>query len=192
MGWELETVEKPFVEQLLSMGWRYLEGDIVTPSRTYRASFSEVIQESILRRQILALNLRDDQTWLDEERLTQAVGALTRIPAHRLMEANRTATDLLLGGHTVEGLPGWDGGRHQTIHYIDWAHPERNEFTVINQYRVDCPLGYTRGKAFIVPDLVLLVNGIPLVVVECKSPSVPEPLAEAVDTTAPLQQPAAL
>ena len=31
------------------------------------------------------------------------------------------------------------------------------------------------------PDLVLLVNGIPLVVVECKSPSVPEPLAEAVD-----------
>jgi type I restriction enzyme R subunit len=32
-----------------------------------------------------------------------------------------------------------------------------------------------------VPDLVLLVNGIPLVVVECKSPSVPEPLAEAVD-----------
>jgi type I restriction enzyme R subunit len=32
-----------------------------------------------------------------------------------------------------------------------------------------------------VPDLVLLVNGIPLVVVECKSPSIPEPLAEAVD-----------
>lgn len=31
------------------------------------------------------------------------------------------------------------------------------------------------------PDLVLLVNGIPLVVIECKSPSVPEPMAEAVD-----------
>ncbi len=63
----------------------------------------------------------------------------------------------------------------------DWQRPERNQFTVVNQYRVDCPPGYTRGKAFIVPDLVLLVNGIPLVVVECKSPSVPEPLAEAVD-----------
>ena len=44
---------------------------------------------------------------------------------------------------------------------------------------MDCPPGYS--KAFIVPDLVLLVNGIPLVVVECKSPSVPEPLADAVD-----------
>jgi type I restriction enzyme R subunit len=52
---------------------------------------------------------------------------------------------------------------------------------VINQYRVDCPPGFNSGKAFIVPDLVLLVNGIPLVVVECKSPSVPEPLAAAVD-----------
>lgn len=181
MGWELETVEKPFVEQLLTMGWRYVEGDIDTPAKTGRTSFSEVIQEITLRRQLQALNLRDDQIWLDDERLSQAVGAITRVPSHRLMEANRIATELLLGGITVEGLPGWDGGRSQTIHFIDWEHPERNEFTIINQYRVDCPPGYTRGKAFIVPDLVLLVNGIPLVVIECKSPSVPEPLAEAVD-----------
>jgi type I restriction enzyme R subunit len=86
-----------------------------------------------------------------------------------------------MGGLTVEGLPGWDGGRGQTIRYIDWDTPANNRFTVVNQYRVDCPPGYNSGKAFIVPDLVLLVNGIPLVVVECKSPSVPEPLAEAVD-----------
>ncbi|MBK6471217.1 MAG: type I restriction endonuclease subunit R [Betaproteobacteria bacterium] len=182
MGWELEAVEKPFVEQLLAMGWRYLEGDLDSPAATSRISFTEVIQEARLRRQLHALNLdATGQPWLDDERLSQAAGAITRIPAHRLMEANQTATELLLGGLTVEGLPGWDGGRGQTIHFIDWEHPERNEFTVVNQYRVDCLPGYSRGKAFIVPDLVLLVNGIPLVVVECKSPSVPEPLAEAVD-----------
>ncbi len=181
MGWELETVERPFVEQLAGLGWHHIEGDLDAPARTGRSSFTEVIQESTLRRQLRALNLRDGQPWLEGERLTQAVAAITRIPAHRLMEANQAATDLLLTGLTVEGLPGWDGGRGQTVHYIDWAHPERNEFTVVNQYRVDCPPGYNRGKAFIVPDLVLLINGIPLVVVECKSPSVPEPLAEAVD-----------
>lgn len=182
MGWELATVEKPFVEQLQSMCWRYVEGELDTPSATGRTSFNEVIQEATLRRQLQALNIdASGQPWLDDERLSQAVGAITRIPAHRLMEANRAATELLLSGLTVEGLPGWDGGRVQTIHFIDWAHPERNEFTVVNQYRVDCPPGYARGKAFIVPDLVLLVNGIPLVVVECKSPSVPEPLTEAVD-----------
>lgn len=185
MHWELDEVERPFVEQLTGMGWRYVVGDIDQPATTGRANFAEVVQESTLRRQLYALNLRQidsaKQPWLDDGRLTQAISAITRIPSHRLMEANRTATELLLGGITVDGLPGWDGGRAQTIHYIDWDHPERNEFTVINQYRVDCPPGFNRGKAFIVPDLVLLVNGIPLVVVECKSPSTPEPLAEAVD-----------
>ncbi len=182
MGWELETVERPFVEQLLTMGWRYLEGDLDDPARTGRTRFTEAIQEATLRHQLHALNLgASGQPWLDDERLSQAIGAITRIPSHRLMEANQSATELLLRGLTVEGLPGWDGGRGQTIHFIDWEHPERNEFTVVNQYRVDCPPGYNRGKVFIVPDLVLLVNGIPLVIVECKSPSVPEPLAEAVD-----------
>lgn len=182
MGWEIDTVERPFVEQLQSMGWCHVEGNLDAPEATSRTSFTEVIQEATLRRQLHALNLdATGQPWLDEERLSQAVGAITRIPAHRMMEANQAATELLLGGLTVEGLPGWDGGRGQTIHFIDWACPERNEFTVVNQYRVDCPPGSARGKAFIVPDLVLLVNGIPLVVVECKSPSVPEPLAEAVD-----------
>jgi type I restriction enzyme, R subunit len=185
MDWELDEVERPFVEQLTTIGWRYVVGDIDRPATTGRASFAEVMQESTLRRQLYALNLREiagvEQPWLDDERLTQAISAITRIPSHHLMEANRTATELLHGGITVDGLPGWDGGRAQTIHYIDWDHPERNEFTVINQYRVDCPPGFNRGKAFIVPDLLLLVNGIPLVVVECKSPSVPEPLAEAVD-----------
>ena len=38
-----------------------------------------------------------------------------------------------------------------------------------------------QAKKFIVPDLVLFVNGIPLVVVECKSPGVPEPIEEAID-----------
>lgn len=182
MGWELDEVERPFVEQLAGMGWRYVEGDLDKPALTGRDSFAEVIQLATLRRQLHALNLdATGQPWLDDERLSQVVGALTRIPAHRLMEANRIATELLLGGITVEGLPGWDGGRSQTVHFIDWETPGRNVFTVVNRYRVDCPPGYTRGKAFIVPDLVLLVNGIPLVVVECKSPSVPEPLADAVD-----------
>jgi type I restriction enzyme R subunit len=185
VGWELDEVERPFVEQLVAMGWHYVEGNLDHPERTGRTSFAEVMQQATLRRQIHALNVRDvagtDQPWLDDERISQAVAALTRIPAHRLIEANRIATELLAGGITVEGLPGWDGGRGQTIHYIDWAHPERNVFTVVNQYRVDCLPGFNRGKAFIVPDLVLLVNGIPLVVVECKSPSVPEPLTDAVD-----------
>jgi len=180
MGWELETVEKPFVAQLVGMGWRHIQGDIDDPAVTgrarfaqvvqERARFAQVVQESVLRAKLAELNTRDGRPWLDDERISQAVSAITRISAAKLMEANRIATDLLRKGITVDGRPDWDGGRGQTIQYLDWAHPDRNQFTVINQYRVDCPPGYNSGKAFIIPDLVLLVNGIPLVVVECKSP----------------------
>jgi len=182
MGWELDEVENPFVAQLQALGWSYTEGSLDTPALTGRSSFAEVIQEGVLRERLHALNPGPDgQHWLDDARLSEAVAAITRLGTHKLMEANQKATELLIKGLTVEGLPGWDGGRGQTLRYIDWDTPANNCFTVVNQYRVDCPPGFNSGKAFIVPDLVLLVNGLPLVVVECKSPSIPEPLAEAVD-----------
>jgi type I restriction enzyme R subunit len=181
MGWELEDVEKPFVEQLKSLGWTHSEGNIDDPEATGRMSFAEVVQEGVLRDQLRTLNLRDGEPWLDVGRIAEAVAAITRLGVPKLMEANEKATELLIKGITVEGLPGWDGGRGQTIRYIDWTTPTNNRFTVVNQYRVDCPPGFNSAKAFIVPDLVLLVNGLPLVVVECKNPSIPEPLAEAVD-----------
>ncbi|VVM57894.1 hypothetical protein PS645_01099 [Pseudomonas fluorescens] len=181
MGWELEDVEKPFVAQLQGQGWRHVEGSLDTPSVSGRSSFAEVIQDAMLRERLRAINLRDGQPWLDDQRIAEALAAITRLGAGKLMEANQKATELLLKGVTVDGLPGWEGGRGQTIQFIDWGTPGNNHFSVINQFRVDCPPGYDSGKKFIIPDLVLLVNGIPLVVVECKSPSIPEPLVEAVD-----------
>ncbi|MGS0979419.1 type I restriction endonuclease subunit R [Burkholderia glumae] len=182
MGWELEDVEKPFVAQLQALGWMHTEGSLDNPAATGRNNFIDVIQEGALCEQLRALNPGPDgQPWLDDVRLSEAVAAITRLGTHKLMEANEKATELLINGITVEGLPGWDGGRGQTIRYVDWDTPSNNCFTVVNQYRIDCPPGFNADKAFIVPDLVLLVNGIPLVVVECKSPSIPEPLSEAVD-----------
>ncbi|MCH9826284.1 MAG: type I restriction endonuclease subunit R [Gammaproteobacteria bacterium] len=182
MGWELEDVEKRFISQLKSLGWVHAAGNLDAPAATGRTGFTQVIQEDVLRTQLRALNPGPNgQPWLDDDRASEAIAAITRLGTHKLMEANDKATELLIKGLTVEGLPGWDGGRGQTLRYIDWDTPTNNRFTVIDQYRVDCPPGYNSAKAFIVPDLVLLVNGIPLVVVECKSPSVPEPLAEAVD-----------
>lgn len=182
MGWELEDVEQPFVSQLCAQGWAHVEGSLEDPAATGRTRFADVLQTDVLRQLLQALNPGPDgKPWLDDARLDEALACITRLGTHKLMEANQKATELLVKGLTVEGLPGWDGGRGQVIRYIDWDTPANNRFTVVNQYRVDCPPGFNSAKAFIVPDLVLLVNGIPLVVVECKSPSVQEPLAEAVD-----------
>src|SRR5690606_8732279 len=57
-----------------------------------------------------------------------------------------------------------------------WNDWKNNDFFAINQFRVD-QLG---GKRYSVPDIVLFVNGIPLVVIECKSPTATDPIEEAI------------
>ncbi|SNY93276.1 type I restriction enzyme, R subunit [Cohaesibacter sp. ES.047] len=181
MGHEYTDVEKPFMDQCVAMGWQAQTGNMDDPTLTGRASFKAVIAEATLRERLRSINPGPDgQPWLDDARISEAVSALTRHGKQGLMEANQAVTELLLKGLTVDGLPGWDGGRSQTIRYIAWDDVDANSFTIANQFRVDCPPGYDTGKGFIIPDVVLLVNGIPLVVVEAKSPGIPEPLAEAV------------
>ncbi|AXY43896.1 type I restriction endonuclease subunit R [Halomonas sp. JS92-SW72] len=180
-GPEYTDVEKPFIDQLVGQGWEFLAGSVDDPAVTHREGFAQVVMEPLLRERLREINLRDGQPWLDEARLDQAVAAITRLPASRVLEANQQATELLLGGLPVEGLKGWDGGRGQTLRYIDWEEPANNVFTVVNQFKVKCPPGHDGAKGHVIPDLVLFVNGIPLVVVECKSRSVPEGISQAVD-----------
>lgn len=175
-GYEYVLVESPLIEQLKSSGWHYVRGcapDAAVPTdprQSFRTSFVEAILESVLRRQLRKLNLdANGDEWLDERRVTQTVGELTRIGATSLLDANTIATERLLKGISVEGLPGWDRGRDQQIKFIDWERPERNEFLAISQFRMDVP--GTSGMKYVVPDVVLFVNGIPLVVIECKKPT---------------------
>ena len=180
-GPEYAEVEKPFIDQLVSQGWEFLAGSVDNPTVTHRESFAQVVMEPLLRQRLRDINLRDGKPWLDEARLDQAVAAITRLPASRVLEANRQATELLVNGLPVEGVEGWDGGRGQVLRYIDWEKPTNNVFTVVNQFKVKCPPGHDGAKGHVIPDLVLFVNGIPLVVVECKSRSLPEGISQAVD-----------
>ncbi len=179
IGPEYTDVEVPFVGQLVRLGWKHIAGNVDNPTVTGRPSFRDVLLKSDLRKALERINQRKGKPWLDDERISQAISALERIATPNLIEANQEATKLLLEGTTVDGLPDWENGRSQTIHYIDWNHPENNTFTAINQFRIDCPAGY--AKKYIELDIVLFVNGIPVVVVECKAITSAEPIETAVD-----------
>jgi type I restriction enzyme R subunit len=174
---ERQAVELPLTAQLQGMGWQHLEGHTGVPYLTERQSFRDVLLTGRLRQAIHRINLDDaGQPWLDERRVTEAASALEHLGAHRLMEANQAATALLLNGTSVEGDPARHGGRDQTARFIDFEHPARNDFLAINQFRVDLP----GGQSYIIPDIVLFVNGIPLVVIECKSPLTTNPMEEGI------------
>jgi type I restriction enzyme R subunit len=177
---EYTEVELPLLRQLSVMDWSLIEGSKTDPQATEREGFRDIVLSGRLRAALRRINV-DDQgaEWLDESRVAQAEAALLRPTAPKLIEANQEVTALLLSGTTVDGIEERDAGRGQTIHYIDWEHPERNDFLAINQFRVDEPGG--QAHKYVVPDIVLFVNGIPLVVIECKSPYITAPAAEAID-----------
>src|ERR1017187_51755 len=178
-GPEYLRVELPLIEQLKGLGWTHVEGSKSDPGVTGRRSFREAFLEARLRDGLRRINLdRDGEPWLDDGRVSQAVGALLRPKAVRLIEINQELTERLLLGTTVDGGEGWEHGRYRRFQVCDWEHPERNDFLVVNQFRGDEPGG--QGHKFIAPDLVLFVNGIPLVVIEAKSPTVVEPMVKAI------------
>lgn len=177
---EATLVELPFIQQLTGLGWLYQAGHIGAPEFTGRRSFHEVVIEKYLREALPEVNRdpKSNAAWLGESQLQQMVAEIKRLlnnKAPSLLQANREATERLQKGMIVSGSPELHRGRTQRVHFIDFVHPERNRFLVISQFRVDLA-----GARYIVPDLVLFVNGIPLAVVECKNPALTNPVEEGI------------
>jgi type I restriction enzyme, R subunit len=126
-GPEYIHVEKPTIDQLISMGWQYILGDKSYSQVTERDDFKQVLLTNRLKAAIRRINLDEqDQPWLEETQINAAASELERIATQRLIEANQAATQLLLTGVTVQGK---DGKQH-TVSFIDFEHLDRNEFLV--------------------------------------------------------------
>ena len=99
--------------------------------------------------------------------IAAAVRALNVQATAGLYAANKEIYDMLCAGKSLEEtLP--DGTRQSfDISFIDFEHPENNIFQVTDEFEVERP----NGK-FARPDIVILVNGIPLVIIECKKSGV--------------------
>lgn len=161
-------VEKPFLTQLAKLGWEALDqgyGAIPTDAAaSLRSSFRQVILPEVFREAVRAINLTEDgEPWLTDRQIDDLRDQLFRQGAAGLLESNEVAHRLLLKAQVdVNELT---GEADPVVRLIDFEHPERNRFHAINQVRVDTP-GCV--KSCIIPDIVLFVNGLPLVVVEAK------------------------
>jgi type I restriction enzyme R subunit len=61
-------------------------------------------------------------------RVARAIRDLEQAAAHRLMEVNQAATELLLKSTVADGLPEWDYGRPQPVKLIDFENLASNAF----------------------------------------------------------------
>lgn len=174
-------VEKPFLDQLLSLGWEVTDQGAAMipcdPQKSLRTHFREWILPDVFRESIRKINVTEDErTWLTEAQLDDVRQQLLRQPNRALLEANESVQGLLFKAQVDRNT--LTGEQDPVVKLIDFAHPERNRFTAINQFRINTPGAV---KQCIIPDIVLFVNGIPLAVVECKigSATCANPMHEA-------------
>jgi len=163
---EISLSEDPAIELLKALGYTYLSPEELT---TEREGLKEIILVSRLEKKLKELN-----PWLSEENLKKAVRAITTIPAASLIEANEQVYTSLVHGFSVEQDRG-DGKKSYDVAFIDFEHPDKNEFMITRQFKA------AGAKENIKCDIVLFVNGIPLVVIECKSPTIQEPINKAIE-----------
>lgn len=160
-GPEFRLAEKPCIEGLIGLGYKYLR-----PADSKEAV--KLASEHLLEEDNASARDSLNQVLLRDE-LIEAVQRINGVPA----EVARAAYQELLGLHDNEKWTGILRGNYsrtvpgkatrQTIRVIDFQHPLRNTFTVTNQLKV-------KAEKSRIPDIVVYVNGIPLVVIEAKSP----------------------
>jgi len=170
---ERNHVEKPLLEQLVDLQWEILDLDkIQTPPQTFRESFTEVVMLPVLREQLKIIN-----PWLEDDQVEEVIKQLTAtFPGTNLLENNRHVHHLLMENTSVSENRK-TGDKSPTVHFIDFAHLKNNRFIAVCQFKIRI-LGTDRH---IIPDIVLFLNGLPVVVIECKSPKAKEPIPEAID-----------
>lgn len=115
--------------------------------------------------------LRAINRGLPEVALDDALYKLKNFESGSLLQKNRVFTDYLQNGVPVKY---WEQNEERSglVYLVDYQHPNNNRFTAINQWTV---IDNSEKR----PDVVLFVNGLPLVVIELKSPSREETDASA-------------
>ena len=178
---EYEFVEKPLLNQLASMDWTVIEqpsGIPADPTKSLRTSFREVVIKSEFIKAVNAINLHEGKPWLTPEQLEGLYEDFTNFGVRSLLENNQQFIERLNKWQVDEN--GVTGEQNPVVQIIDFDHWQANSFVAINQYRLDTPGGV---KECIIPDIVLLVNGLPLVVIECKDVNsfTSDPMHQAIE-----------
>ena len=154
-----DQLEQEALSWLADVGYETLNGPSIAPDgeSPERADYLQVLLPFRLREAIHRLN-PDIPTAAKEDALKQVLDL--GIPA--LLSANRHFHKLLVGGVPVEYQKDGDT-RGDFVRLIDWSNPAKNRWLAVNQFSIKGP-HHTRR-----PDIILFVNGLPLVLLSRKT-----------------------
>ena len=152
-------IEQLAIERLEAKRWNYLYGPDIAPDgeTPMRTSLDEVVLKEVLAKAVKRLN-----PTLTEEVRDEAIKTVLRIASPDTLANNEAFHRLLTEGVPVSIYQ--DGmERGERVWLVDFEDPWNNEFTVVNQFTI-IENGHNRR-----PDVLLFVNGLPLVIIELKN-----------------------
>jgi len=152
-------IEVMAIEELEKLGYTYIPGPLMAPDgeNPERMSYADVLLVDRVRAAIASINPE-----LPYEVQDDALKQVKRIASPDLIAANEEFHKMLVDGVDVEYRK--DGEiRGDKVWLIDFDHPEKNDFLVVNQFTV---IENNQNKR---PDIILFINGLPLVVIESKN-----------------------
>jgi type I restriction enzyme R subunit len=154
-------IEEFALEELGKLGWGYAYGPDISPEGTKpeRASFEDVVLADRLRSAVSKINPH-----IPKDVQEQAVQKVLRIYSPDLLHNNENFHELLIEKVRV---PYQQDGfeRSHEIALVDFENPFNNDFLAVNQFTV---VQNNQNKR---PDIILFINGLPLVVIELKNPA---------------------
>jgi type I restriction enzyme R subunit len=148
--------ELPAIELFQQLGYQYSDAS----QQDERQDITEVILKDRLLTSIKRIN-----PWINNNNLNKAYLELSTVIGASLMEINQKVWELIRGAtfrvkQLIDGVEDF----HEVL-FIDYKNPENNDFLVVNQMKFH---GKYQNS---IPDLVVFVNGLPIGVIECKSPT---------------------
>ncbi|HIP31273.1 MAG TPA: type I restriction endonuclease subunit R [Lutibacter sp.] len=155
------TIEEFTINLLEHLGYQYIYAPDIAPDtdQAERASYEDVLLVERLQNAIRRINPN-----IPHDSQEEALKEIQRINSPELLNNNEAFHRMLTEGIKVSYQK--DGNqRGDLVWLIDFKNPENNEFVVANQFTV-IEDGNTKR-----PDVILFVNGIPLVVIELKNPA---------------------
>ncbi|MDK2873105.1 MAG: type restriction enzyme subunit [Desulfomicrobiaceae bacterium] len=155
-----DTIEQMALDELRDLGWQTAFGPDIAPdgARPERESYAEVVLKGRLREALERINPGMPPVAIEE-----AVRKVLTQESPAVIENNRAFHRMLTDGVDVSWM-GPEGERHGKVWLLDLENPENNDLLAVNQFTV------IENKKERRPDIVLFVNGLPLVIIELKSP----------------------
>lgn len=147
------SYEQALISLFKGLGYEYLYGPDI------ERDFTEPLLENKAFESLSAINPS-----LPTSAIEEAIKKIKNIEGSSLVETNYRFTLLMQNGVETTYVNRKKEHKTDIVHLIDYDHPAQNTFSVVNQYTVD---EYEVKRA----DIILFINGIPLIVVELKSPS---------------------